>query len=182
MLSFDSKQVQYENNIQYLKMLNHQFFVTIQFCINVIVRLDNPITVSYIHLLNHKEINSNKPISSVPLTKAGSKFKLENTSGVKLFATLINRGVPNAGSEQNIQKGLTLNTVYAIRDDENPKKWYPLKGRPAIQGGDVRFTAQVSNTSNRDLENIALTIPVAAGMEIHSADAHTSNASSYDYF
>ncbi|MCK5662086.1 MAG: hypothetical protein KAI17_01300, partial [Thiotrichaceae bacterium] len=50
-----------------------------------------------------------------------------------------------------------------------------------IQGADIRLTAQISNTSKRDLENIALTIPVAAGMEIHSAEAQASNTSSYDY-
>jgi hypothetical protein len=126
------------------------------------------------------EINSDKPISSIQLTNTNAEFNLKNTNSVKLFATLVNRGVPKAGSEQSIQKGLALKTSFEIRDDENPKKWYPLEGKPAIQGGDVRFTANISNTSKRDLENIALTIPVAAGMEIHPADAQASS-SKFDY-
>jgi uncharacterized protein YfaS (alpha-2-macroglobulin family) len=126
------------------------------------------------------DISSDKPISSIKLAKADGQFSLENTSGVKLFATLVNRGVPKAGNEQEMQKGLKLSSVYAIRDDENPKKWYPLNGKPAIQGSDVRFSVSVTNTKKFKTDNIALTIPVAAGMEIHSA-ADQPTTSKIDY-
>jgi len=126
-------------------------------------------------------IESDKPISSIKLGKAGNKFNLENTSGVKLFATLVNRGVPKAGDEQGTEKGLKLKTQYEIRDDENAKKWYDLNNKPAIQGSDIRFTIRVENTSNHDTDNIALTIPVAAGMEILSSTEQPKSSSKYDY-
>ena len=127
------------------------------------------------------EINSDKAISSISLAKAGNKFSLENTSGVKLFATLVNRGVPKAGNEQDLQKGLNIETLLEIRDDENAKKWHDLKDKPAIQGSDIRFTVRVKNTSNHQSDNIALTIPVAAGMEILSTTEQPATDSKYDY-
>jgi len=121
------------------------------------------------------EIKSDKPLSSIKLSKEGAKFKLENTSKVKLFATLVNHGVPKAGNEQSVQSGLKLSIQYSVRDDKDANKWHPFSADNAIQGKDIRFMAQVKNTSGHDLENIALTIPVAAGMEILSAENHASN-------
>ncbi len=127
-----------------------------------------------------KEIKSNKPISSIKLTKAGDKFNVENTSSVRLFATLVNRGVPKAGSEQGVQKGLKIKALYEVRDGEDVSKWHDLNDKPATQGRDIRFTVRVENTSNHKTENIALTIPVAAGMEIlPTADQPSSSKVDY---
>jgi len=114
------------------------------------------------------EITSDKAVSSIALAKADGKISLENTSGVKLFATLVNRGVPKAGNEEAIEKGLILRVETEIRANGND--WNVLaSGTPILQGADVRFNVHVKNTKNHEVENIALTIPVAAGMEILAA-------------
>ncbi len=53
-------------------------------------------------------INSDKPISSTMLVKADSNVSVENTSGVRLFANLVTKGVPVAGDEISQSKGLTI--------------------------------------------------------------------------
>jgi len=116
------------------------------------------------------DITSDKAVSSIALAKAGSKISLENTSGVKLFATLVNRGVPKAGNEEAIEKGLSLSVETETRVNGND--WNVLaSGTQILQGTDVRFNVHVKNTRSHDVENIALTIPVAAGMEILEATA-----------
>lgn len=127
------------------------------------------------------DITSDKPISKTTLLKPDSSISLKNTSGVKLFATLVNKGVAKAGSEQAQQKGFELGAKYEIRDEVDPKKWNDLLDKPAIQGRDIRITIYIRNTSNHDTENIALTIPVAAGMEILSAAEQKVPKSLYDY-
>ena len=138
-----------------------------------------------------KSITSKKPIAS---TKLGFKdaLKVENTSGIKLFATLVNQGVPNAGDEQAVEKGLSLKTAYEIRvnkatGSDKKEKWQALDiAKPVLQGSDIRIKVSVSNHSARRVKNIALTIPVAAGMEIvrseePSASDHSRFANQLDY-
>ncbi|MCF6194971.1 MAG: hypothetical protein L3J46_11630, partial [Kangiellaceae bacterium] len=128
------------------------------------------------------EIKSNKPLSSIKLSKEGAKFKLENTSKIKLFATLVNHGVPKAGSEKNTHNGLLLKTTMTIRGEGgDTNKWYPLQDDSLLQGRDIKITTTILNLTNHEIDNIALTIPSAAGMEIKSADAHASSASRYDH-
>jgi uncharacterized protein YfaS (alpha-2-macroglobulin family) len=119
-----------------------------------------------------KSINSKKAIAS---TKVGFKdaLKVENTSGIKLFATLMNQGVPSAGDEQAIEQGLSLRIHYETRvagtKGANKKKeqWQALDiSKPVLQGSDIRIKVTVSNNARRRVKDIALTIPVAAGMEI----------------
>ena len=128
------------------------------------------------------EISSNKPLSSIKLSKEGAKFKLENTSKIKLFATLINHGVPKAGSEKNAHNGLLLKTTMTIRGKgDNANTWYPLQDDVMIQGRDIKIITTILNLTSQKIDNIALTIPSAAGMEIKSVDAHASSASRYDH-
>ena len=138
---------------------------------------------------SESNINSNKAISSTTLANPNSEITLKNTSTIKLFATLINTGVPDAGIEQSIEKGLSLDVEFAVRDEKNKELWRSIVGSSILQGSDVKFTVTVSNNSKQNAKNIALTIPVAAGMEILSATEHTQsslektqkNTKQYDY-
>jgi len=127
------------------------------------------------------EIKSDKPISSVKIAKADANISVKNTSGVKLFATLVTHGVPVAGNEQGMAKGLKLEVDYDVRDKKDSKVWNSMKNQTLLQGSDIRIKVSISNTSNRNTENIALTIPVAAGMEIASTTEQTLTKAKYDY-
>ncbi|MCK5813923.1 MAG: hypothetical protein KAH03_06680 [Cocleimonas sp.] len=117
------------------------------------------------------EINSKTPFSQQALnqlTKKGATLEVQNTSGSKLFASVISHGLPNAGHEKSISKGLKLNVTYTNIADSSA---LDLKSSPeVIQGSDIAVTVDISNTSNANVDNIALTLPVAAGWEIHNAN------------
>ncbi|MEH6456129.1 MAG: alpha-2-macroglobulin family protein, partial [Cocleimonas sp.] len=119
------------------------------------------------------EINSKKSFTSTRLVKADSEITLENTSGVKLFANLVNSGVPVAGKERTQNKGLTMNVYYASRESGEKAVWNKIADDDpewkVIQGKDVLIGIDIKNNSNHSIENIALTIPAAAGLEILSA-------------
>jgi uncharacterized protein YfaS (alpha-2-macroglobulin family) len=117
-------------------------------------------------------INSNTPFSQQVLKTIGtnsSRLKVQNTSGSKLFASVMTRGLPRAGNEQSISKGLKLQVSYT--DITNNFNELDLDSTAeVIQGTDIAITVNISNTSNAKVENIALTLPVAAGWEIHNAN------------
>ncbi len=126
------------------------------------------------------EINSDRAINRTPLISADSQYSLKNTSGIKLFANLSSSGLPAAGNEINQSKGLELKLVMETRDKDNPKNWLDIEDNLIPQSTDVKFTVTVKNTNNYDAENIALTIPMAAGFEILSESKQASK-SKYDH-
>ena len=128
-----------------------------------------------------RKIESDKAISSINVSTPDAQVSLKNTSGVRLFATLVSKGVPIAGDEQSIASGLNLNVSYEVRDKQNAQQWNSMKNQTLPQGSDVRITVVVTNNSKHQAENIALTIPVAAGMEIASNTEQTLTKDSYDY-
>jgi len=133
-----------------------------------------------------QSVKSDKAISSNKLTFVDAPLKVNNTSGIKLFATLINQGVPAAGNEKAVEEGLEIETRYekrtATNDDANKKQWHDFDiSQPVLQGSDIRITVTVKNETNRNTKNIALTIPVAAGMEIFSAKEQPKSKDSFDY-
>ncbi len=128
------------------------------------------------------EISSNKAIAKLDLKNANSALSVENTSVVRLFATLVNTGVPDAGVEKSIvDNGLEIQLTVGKRVTGKDGKsfWQKHVGSSITQGTDLRFEVNISNTSNHDTDNIALTIPVAAGMEILSADEQSMGAIDY---
>jgi len=127
------------------------------------------------------DIKSDKPVSSIKLAKPEGSVSLKNTSGVKLFATLVSKGVPLAGDEQSLAKGLDLAVSYEVRDKNNSKVWAEMSHQLIPQGSDVRIKVKIRNTTNHKAENIALTIPVAAGMEIATLTEQVLTKSKYDY-
>jgi hypothetical protein len=116
-------------------------------------------------------INSDAPFFQQVLPsidKKGSQIAVQNTSGSKLFASVISRGLPQAGDETSLKKGLALRVNYTNIADS---KALDLETVPdVIQGTDIAVTVAVHNTSNANVENIALTLPVASGWEIHNAN------------
>ena len=118
------------------------------------------------------EINSKKSFASTRLLKADADITVENTSPVKLFANLVNSGLPVAGNEISQEQGLEMDVVFTIRDDNQKNSWNKIADNDewkVLQGKDTRISVTVRNTSNFNIENIALTIPAAAGLEITSA-------------
>ncbi len=129
-------------------------------------------------------INSKKPVSSTLLSKADANLSIENTSAVKLFANLVTKGVPLAGNEISQEKGLNINAVFSVRDSDNKKQWNPLASDHSwtvTQGSDTKLSVSIMNKENYDAENIALTLPIAAGMEILSASEQSTTNDQYDY-
>lgn len=132
-----------------------------------------------------QSVDSKKAIASNKLVFTDNPLKVENTSGIKLFATILNQGIPAAGDEQALQQGLTITTRYEKRmatENVNSKQWHEFDiNQPVLQGSDIRINVTVSNETNRSTENIALTIPVAAGMEIFPAQEQPLTKSKYDH-
>ncbi len=130
------------------------------------------------------DIKSKKSFISTRLIKADAKVTVENTSDVKLFANLLSSGVPIAGNEITQEKGLDMTVSFASRSDDDKKKWETVSNQSAwrvVQGNDTMISVTVRNTNNFTVENIALTIPAAAGLEILSSTEQASNKSKYDY-
>ncbi len=115
-------------------------------------------------------INSTPPFyqQSLNLPKKGAKLELENSTGSKLFASVISHGIPNAGSEKSLSKGLKLQVSYTNIADSSELDLNDTAEVP--QGSDIAITVDITNTANAKVENIALTLPVAAGWEIHNAN------------
>lgn len=119
------------------------------------------------------DITSKKSFISTRLVKADSEIVVENTSNVKLFANLVKTGMPVAGNEISQNKDLEMNVFYGSRETDKENAWNKIEndgsGLKVKQGKDVLIGIDIKNTSNRNVENIALTIPAAAGFEILSA-------------
>jgi len=118
-----------------------------------------------------KVITSNTPFlqqSLGNLEKKGATLEVSNTSGSKLFASIISRGIPEAGDEKAQTSGLKLRVSYSNIVDKTELDL--SENAEIIQGSDIAVTIDISNTTDRKVDNIALTLPVAAGWEIHNAN------------
>ena len=132
------------------------------------------------------EINSTKSFLRSRLVKPDANITIENTSKGKLFANLIISGVPIAGDEIDQTNGLSMKIDFSSRDDNDKNSWLNNNQQSEwklIQGNDARIAVTVSNTSKHRVDNIALTIPAAAGMEILSTTEQEQNKAKnkYDY-
>jgi uncharacterized protein YfaS (alpha-2-macroglobulin family) len=92
----------------------------------------------------------------------GSRVEVKNSSNRRIYGTLIVEGVARAGAEKEQSNGLRLEASYSDMEG-NPEKVDKLQ-----QGSDIVATIKITNTSGRDLTNIALTHLVASGWEIHN--------------
>lgn len=121
------------------------------------------------------------PVVQLPLTvaDAGDTLTFANRSTRELYVTVVNRGVPAAGSEQAAATSLTLVTAFTDVEDK------PIDPLKIAQGEDFRARVTISNSAERDLENLALSQIVPSGWEIidtrSAATASAITESAFDY-
>ena len=124
-------------------------------------------------------IQSEKPFYSQSLTATEkAPLSLKNTSGVRLYASVLSNGVPPLGDEKNVSEGLGLSVTYG----EDNTDWYNLpSGSRLLQGTDVKVDVTVTNNSPDKAEFLALTIPVAAGWEVLNDLEQPKTTTKYDH-
>jgi len=98
--------------------------------------------------------------------EASQAVIVKNNSKGKLFATLINKGTPKAGDEQALENGLQVKVNYYSLKDKKATDIADISTLPA--GKDMAVYIRVTNTSERDLNNIALSYLLPTGWEIHN--------------
>lgn len=125
-----------------------------------------PYTFSYaIGKAAEETVTSQSPMVRQELSKfpdKGSRIDVKNSSNRRLFGTLIVEGVARAGAEKEASNGLRLEVSYANMEGA------PVQTAKLQQGSDVVATIKVTNTSGRDLTNVALSHLVPSGWEIHN--------------
>jgi uncharacterized protein YfaS (alpha-2-macroglobulin family) len=110
-----------------------------------------------------EKVKAGAPVHSAvlkDLPAQGGPVKLRNTSDRTLFATIVARGVPKAGDEDESSSGLAIEVRYAEEGGQ------PLDMARLRQGQDLVAQVTVRNLTNQKLDNLALTQMVPAGLEI----------------
>ncbi|RVU83771.1 hypothetical protein EOL70_15720 [Leucothrix sargassi] len=128
-------------------------------------------------------LESTKPFLSnaINATEA-APLAISNTSGVRLYASVISKGVPALGDEQNVSKGLSLDVNFSGNADDADKDWGNLpSGSRIVQGTDVKIEVTVKNDHPDKAEYLALTIPVAAGWEVLNDLEQPKTSAAYDH-
>ncbi|HHQ49701.1 MAG TPA: hypothetical protein ENK19_12565, partial [Acidobacteria bacterium] len=114
-----------------------------------------------------ERVEATRPVwrRELPLGEGRSgKLALTNDGQGLLYARLLVAGVPRPGEERPSAQGMRLEVGYEDMDGDAVD---PVR---VVQGEDFRILLTVRNTGRRgDYENVALTVPVAAGWEIHNA-------------
>ncbi|HHC74526.1 MAG TPA: hypothetical protein ENK78_05590, partial [Thiothrix sp.] len=122
----------------------------------------------------HK-IASNQPLSVVDIGKTdqAQAVRLENHSQQARYVNVLNYGVPVQGEEQAKANKAALSIQYLLpaeNTEKAPQVFELAQQRHIKQGADVIMRVEVINQENYPLKNLALTIPIAAGWEIHQAN------------
>ena len=102
-------------------------------------------------------------------------LQLKNTSGNKLYANIISKGIPFAGDEIDGSSGLDLNIEYRHAGN---KEIVDITSSIS-QGQDIQIQISVRNTTGQLIENIALSHLIPTGWEIHNANYGVNDQ--YDY-
>jgi len=114
-----------------------------------------------------EEVTASKPVwrRDLPLGEGSTgKLSISNSGEGLLYARLVVSGVPRPGQERSSSQGMGLSVRYVDLDDGD------IDPAAVAQGDDFKMLVGVRNTGRRgDYENVALTVPVAAGWEIHNA-------------
>lgn len=129
------------------------------------------------------KVESEKPLfASNLIATQKSALTVNNTSGVRLYASVISHGVPQTGDEQSLSKGLTLSTHYEDNKKGSDLAWDSLPSGSRIpQGTDIKISVTVKNDHQDKAEYLALTIPVAAGWEILNDLEQPKSSDLYTY-
>jgi len=92
----------------------------------------------------------------------GADISITNKNKNKIFVVVYNIGVPKAGEEQDIEEKLSLNVKYYTVDDMFLNV-YKLE-----QGSDFVAEITISNPTDVNYENLALTHLFASGWQVHN--------------
>jgi hypothetical protein len=119
-------------------------------------------------------LNSAQPLISQLLTAQDAAFQLalHNDGDRKLYASVTQRGIANAGNEQPMAEGLNLQAE--LLDKQGNPVWnaaIPLT-EPALklqQGQDYTLNVTVTNTGAAALKHLALSTLLPSGVEIGTA-------------
>jgi len=113
-------------------------------------------------------VQSKKPFFSNALSATDkAPLAVKNTSGVRLYASLVANGVPPLGDEKDVSEGLGLSVSFVDNAEKADSNWDNLpSGSRLKQGTDVKISVTVKNNRPDKAEYLALTIPVAAGWEV----------------
>jgi hypothetical protein len=90
----------------------------------------------------------------------GRSLSLANTSKIPLYVTVYTKGVPAAGQEEALARGLEIKVIY--RD----LKMNPIDLSTIAQGSDLLVDVVIKNNTERRLQNLILTHLVASGFQI----------------
>ncbi len=101
----------------------------------------------------------------LPVGEGSSGSLLVRNPGTGLlYARLVVSGVPAPGKERPSAQGMRLQVRYVDMEGE------PVDPGRVLQGNDLKILVTLGNTGHRgNYENVALTVPVPAGWEIHNA-------------
>jgi hypothetical protein len=118
-------------------------------------------------------LNSAKPLLSQLISNADQAFNLtvSNKGTNKLYASVNQRGIANAGDEQAESNGLHLQA--SLLDKAGTTVWSSESTHNALslqQGQDYTLDVVVSNTTEQPLKRLALSTLVPSGAEIVVAD------------
>ena len=124
---------------------------------------------------NH--INGTVSIEELKSSSQDKQFaEITNTGSKQIFGTLYASGMSRPGTEKAQADGLSLTVSYM---DSNGNTVTP---KNLSQGDSFKITVRVYNTSGKDLENLALTIPVPTCWEMaNDRIADDTEASHHNY-
>ncbi|MDX1803247.1 MAG: MG2 domain-containing protein [Alcanivorax sp.] len=111
-----------------------------------------------------QRLQAGSPVFQQALAGDASRgVAVRNDSQRKLFVTLSNTGTPAPGEEQPFSDGLRLAVQFMDAAGQ------PLNPASLAQGTDFHVRVLVTNTSNRNLEHLALTQILPSGWQLTSS-------------
>lgn len=124
-------------------------------------------------------LNSTQPLLSRLLSAQDQAFQLalHNDGDRKLYASVTQRGIAPAGTEQAMAEGLSLHA--RLLDKQGNTVWDSgtSLAEPPLQlqqGQDYTLDVSVTNTGTAALKHLALSTLVPSGMEIGSSSSETA--------
>jgi len=91
-----------------------------------------------------------------------NRLSVQNNSAVPLFVTFTERGIPMSSDATIAEENMKMRIDY-LGMDGNPVDTYSM-----VQGAGFMMIASVTNTTHRNIDNIALTQMVPSGWEIQN--------------
>lgn len=91
------------------------------------------------------------------------QFKVRNTGSVPMYVSLLQQGIPAAGTEQPVAQGLQLSAQFLDLAGQ------PIDLKSIRQGTDLTAWLTIENTSPEALSQLAVSQLFAAGFELRSA-------------